>query len=487
MFDHPLRSALSGPVAYRPATGSSIEERVIQGRPRRLRHRAVPRAVRAAALLAFCGLLVASAVGEARGASPLPEASSGSYAPRFSRIFVIVIENQSFDDIFRKNPGAHYILDELTPASAVATRFYAPERNSPTAYFAMSSGFTYTEGDGGGRWAGKCGPTPACSATDRTVYEQLVESGRSWRIYSEDQTEPCQTTFVDKYWVGHNPAVFYPNLGPNSYTKTGDGSCLRNDLPMEAFSKDIATGSVPDYSLIVPNNCNNMHDECYPIHDRVLQGDAWLRKALEEDELVPGGLRAWAQANDTLLVVTYDEARLATDRERCCPYAATGGGGHIPTWVLGPEGKVAPGTTSDVHLSNFSILRTVEENWDLELLGHAADDATVGLDSLLVPTATRQPVIPPGEAAAPAPAEPGAATAGPDGASAGTRASGLGRGTDAGGDGERRILTAATVLESAATFLLIVVPILAILLVLRLRSPRDGQEPEADRETPDAP
>ena len=354
-------------------------------------------ALRAIAATALFGLVASMTAGGLAGASPAPDQAAG-YAPRFSRIFVIVIENQSFDDIFTGNPGAHYILDELTPASAVATRFYAPKRNSPTAYFAMSSGHTYTEGDGG-RWAGKCDPSPTCSTTDPTVYEQLVDSGRTWRIYSEDQTEPCQTEYVDKYWLGHNPALFYRQLGPNGYTDDGDGSCLENDLPLEALTTDFQNGTIPDYAMIVPNNCSNMHDECYPLRDRVRQGDAWLRDALGGDLLIPGGLLAWVQANDTLLVITYDEARLATDREGCCPYVATGGGGHIPTWVVGPAGKVEPGARSDVQLSNFSILRAVEENWDLELLGRAGDDANAALDSLLIPTATRQPVVPPAGAA----------------------------------------------------------------------------------------
>ena len=331
-------------------------------------------------------------------------AATPDHAPRFERIVVVVIENQSFADIFEKNPAAHYILDELTPASALATRFYTPKRNSPTAYFAMTSGFTYTEGDGG-RWAGKCGPSLECSARDLTVFEQLVDAGGSWRVYSEDQTEPCQTTNVAKYWVGHNPAVWYPALGPNRYSSTGDGTCRAYDVSFTELRADLSAGTMPAYSLVIPNNCHNMHDACYPIHDRVMQGDAWLEGAMANDDLVSGGLIRWAQANDALLVITYDEARLATDREGCCPYRKTGGGGHVPTWVIGPPDKVRAGGRSHVPLSNFAILRTIEENWDLPLLGGAADPATAGLDSLLIGADEKQGVIPfpAGVAGTPAP------------------------------------------------------------------------------------
>lgn len=338
--------------------------------------------------------LFAVAVGSSAFAVETPAASPapGGFPPTFAHVMVIVMENQSLEDILVKNPAAKYILNTLTPAAGLAMKFYAPKRNSPTAYFAMSSGFLYTEGDGGGRWAGKCGPTAECSSDDETVYEQLTKTGRSWRIYSEDQIEPCQTTFVDKYWVGHNPAVWYTRLGPNAYTKTGDGSCLKHDVALGDLSRDIAAGTVPEYTMVVPDNCGNMHDECYPIQDRVMQGNAWLEKVLEQNQIVEGGLLAWARANDTLLVITFDEARLDTDREGCCPYVTKGGGGHIPTWVLGPESKVKQAYRSDVLLSNFSVLRTVQQNWGLPYLGHAADAATSDLSDFLILTPTKQSI-----------------------------------------------------------------------------------------------
>jgi phosphatidylinositol-3-phosphatase len=361
------------------------------------------------ALRVFAALLLAMA-------STGSVSAAEGFNPRFTRVMVVVIENQSLEDILEKNPAAKYILNELTPAGGLAMKFYAPKRNSPTAYFALSSGYLYTEGDGGGHWAGKCGPTAECSSDDETVYEQLTGVDRSWRIYSEDQTEPCLTKNVEKYWVGHNPAVWYTRLGPNSYTETGDGSCLLHDVSFNELSADIQAGTVPEYSMVVPNNCNNMHDSCYPLQDRVMQGNAWMSEALGKDAIVPGGLIKWAQENDTLLIVTFDEARLDTDREGCCPYVKKGGGGHIPTWVLGPPDKVKVGYRSEVQLSNYSVLKHVQQNFDLPLLGHAADDAVDDLGDFLIKVPTQQPITPPNPKPAVNGAEPTAgATAAPQG------------------------------------------------------------------------
>jgi hypothetical protein len=63
-------------------------------------------------------------------------------------------------------------------------------------------------------------------------------------------------------------------------------------------------------------------------------------------------------------------------------------------WALGPLEKVKGGGQSAEPMSNFSILKTVEQNWDLPLLGHAADPEAGDLSSLMIP-AKAEPTVPP--------------------------------------------------------------------------------------------
>ena len=131
-----------------------------------------------------------------------------------------------------------------------------------------------------------------------------------------------------------------------------------------------------------------MHDSCSPLSNPVRQGDAWLARVLGGDTVVAGGLAAWAQAHDTLILVTFDES-VPTDTQTCCPHRATGGGGHVGLWVIGPPAKVRQGGFRwDGQANLFWLFRSIEQNWGFPLLGHAAD-AGVGDLGPLLPTSRR--------------------------------------------------------------------------------------------------
>jgi phosphatidylinositol-3-phosphatase len=336
----------------------------------------------------WCTLVVALAL-----ALVVPAASAKP--PTFAHTITIVLENRGVDDIVG-NPRAPFVNGTLMTQDAYATNLYVTTHNSPTAYYILVSGLTFAKGDGG-TWAGSCATATAVCSTDAdSLLAQTRAAGRVWKVYSEDQRTPCQTTTVAKYWPNHNPAIFFRALGPSPYWPTGDGSCAQWDVPATELPVDIANGTLPDLVYLIPSNCDNMHDSCAPIHDAIAQGDAWLQAVLAGDRIVPGGLAAWAQANDTLILVTFDEAT-AADKQSCCPYAATGGGGHIPLWVIGPAGKVRGGGFHDDEFMNlFPLFKQLEENWSYPLLGHAADASVGDLSAFLIDQPT-----PPGVTLAP--------------------------------------------------------------------------------------
>jgi len=303
-------------------------------------------------------------------------ASAQAATQSFSKVMVVMLENQDYEDLIG-NPSAPFINSVLEAKHASATRFYANARNSPTAYYAISSGHTYQGGDGGS-WAGCLPPTVTCSTTDPSIYEQLTGSGKRWKVYSQGQQVTCQTYNSGKYWTGHNPAIYYQRLGPNSYVSTGDGSCRLYDVPYTQLPADVTNGTVPEFTFLVPDNCSNMHDSCAPYNSPIRQGDAWLQANLEGNATVTGGLINWAQTHDTLLVVTFDEGN--GPQSYCCPYSDTGGGGHIGTWVIGPTSKVkSGGYKSSVGYNLFSLFKTMEANWGFTPLGHAADSNVADL------------------------------------------------------------------------------------------------------------
>jgi hypothetical protein len=334
-----------------------------------------------------------------------PAAADAAPVQRFSKVMLVMLENQAYPRIVGNTTYAPFINAALEDQGASATQLYANVRNSPTSYFAVSSGRIYGRGDGGS-WAGNCTPSKTCSTADVSLYEQLQDSGRTWKVYSEDQETNCQTTSVAKYWIGHNPAIYYQRLGPNSYVSTGNGGCANYDVPATQLKTDFANGSVPDYSFIIPSNCHNMHEACWPLQNAIKQGDEWVKANLAGDATVPGGLINWAKANDTLLIVTFDEGS-GSDYSYCCPYAPTDGGGHIPMWLIGPAAKVkAGGYQSSVPYNLFSIFKALESNFDLPLLNHANDDQVQDLSDFFIAGGTPPPPPPPPAPPPPLPPPP---------------------------------------------------------------------------------
>ena len=94
------------------------------------------------------------------------------------------------------------------------------------------------------------------------------------------------------------------------------------------------------------------------MHDcPVADGDRWLAS------VVPQILGSNAWRDGGLLVITFDEAP-RRDRD-----------GRIPTLVVSP--LVASGTTSLAPHDHYSLLRTIEEAWDMPCLGEACGRDTL--------------------------------------------------------------------------------------------------------------
>jgi len=131
----------------------------------------------------------------------------------------------------------------------------------------------------------------------------------------------------------HIPWADFSNV-PASATKSFDR------FP-QAASGDFA--ALPSFSWITPNLCDDMHD-C-----SVSAGNAWLRRHLS-------AYASWAKANDSLLIVTFDENDGSP-------------GNQIPTIFYGDH--VKPGDYAE-NIDHYSVLRTIEAAFGLPHDGAAA-------------------------------------------------------------------------------------------------------------------
>jgi hypothetical protein len=180
--------------------------------------------------------------------------------------------------------------------------------------------------------------------------------------------------------VDRNPFLFFAAIA-------GAADCTAKVTGPATLAADLAAplDAAAAFTLIVPDACNAGREGACPAGEPsgLARSDAWLR------DQVPRLMASPAYADDGMIVITFDQARVAgrqADSTSCCgqvlgvnepesvdPQAPAPGGGRVGALVLSP--RVKTGSVSDVPYNHFALLRTIEDAFDLDHLGLAGDDA----------------------------------------------------------------------------------------------------------------
>lgn len=289
-------------------------------------------------------------------------------------VFVIVLENYKAEDV---TPEAMPYLASLTQKGVILDQMYGVDHASLSNYVAMTSGNTPNASTKADCFFYDC---IFEAPSDRNIGDQLEERDRSWKAYMESMPAPCTHPTVagqfDPYVVGyatrHNPFMYYRDIVGPDITVT-PSRCVEHDVPLTQLSTDLAGHDAPEYSLIVPNTCNDAHDR--GTNCALPTADAWLAAN------VPQILASHDYRESGALIVTFDESEGA-DTRGCCGNSA---GGKIFTTVVS-RAVAHPGTHTSVPYNHYSVLRTIEDAFGLDCLGHACDASTqpFGTDVWLV-------------------------------------------------------------------------------------------------------
>jgi len=265
--------------------------------------------------------------------SPAAVPSAPPTPARLQHVVVIVEENKPASSVIG-NPDAPFV-NALAQAGAQAQQYSAVAHPSLPNYLALTSGTT------AGITSDCNPPGGSCLDTGANLAEELDSAGHSWRMYAESMPAPCTTANTSRYAVKHNPFLYFPSV-------TNDAAyCAWHDVPYDRFASDLATtASLPDFSFISPDLCNDMHD-C-----SIATGDAWLRTN------VPPILASPAFTTQrSLLVITFDEGDSSDNVVVCI--------------LAGPAAR--PHAVSAQPFTHYSLLRTIEREWGLPPL--TANDA----------------------------------------------------------------------------------------------------------------
>jgi len=251
-----------------------------------------------------------------------------SKAKTLDHVVIILEENEGAAHIIG-NPQAPYI-NSLVSVSALATNYSAITHPSLPNYLALTSGTT-------GGITTDCHPPgpPSCQVTSKNIADEIEASGRSWKEYAESIPAACTPDNSGNYAVKHNPFMYYPDI-----TSKAD-RCAKHVVPFNSFANDLkSTDSLPNYSFITPDICNDMHD-C-----SIQTGDDWLKSEVPKILSSP----AFTEQR-SLLIITWDEA------ENTSP------GNKVVTIFAGSAAK--KGYKSNKAYSHYSLLHTIESQWKL--------------------------------------------------------------------------------------------------------------------------
>lgn len=296
--------------------------------------------------------------------------------PRLGNVFLIVGENT---EITQVNPQSMpYLSTGLLPRGAWLTHYYAITHFSLANYIAMTSG-QYTACH-----QGDYGPAE-CHQDIDNLFSRMTGARISWKSWMESMPEPCSildsgsSKTLNAYDAKHNPAIYYDDIeGPDGvWSATATSAlCRERVVPagttgpndMSFFDAALAAGRVPQFNLIIPNECENGHDSCPPNPPSATgQFDAFLRRE------VPKILASPAFGPDAVLIITFDEGTStgggqgANGSTPCdawvdCPNFFKGGG-NVPFLVI--SDLVKPGVYDASVRDHYSLLRTLENGFRL--------------------------------------------------------------------------------------------------------------------------
>ncbi len=340
----------------------------------------------------LAGLLLAGAAFQAVAATP----PSDKLVPRYSHVFVILDENRNYDRIL--DPVVAPNISSLAKTYGVATRFYGEVHPSEANYVALLAGDTFGIHDDDAYYCHPASTQPFCDGASAPGYadhtisarhlgDQLQARGLSWKGYYESIPEAGSGAVVASdpaFDNGTRKTALYASKHSgfmNFASVQTDPHRADRIVGFSQLQTDMASGDMPAFAVIVPNQCNDMHGlhgEGVPADCDGLNEPALIRRGDAANGVLVRELMAspvWRSRENVAIVLTFDEGSGKT-REGCCgvtPDAVSNfGGGHIPTVVITNHG--VRGVADDTAYNHYSLLRTIEDAFGVtEHLRHADD------------------------------------------------------------------------------------------------------------------
>jgi phospholipase C len=341
----------------------------------------------------------------------------GGVAPR--HIFVIMMENQSYQEVIGNSADAPYI-NQLANQYGVASHYYGVTHPSLPNYLAAISGdYQGIFDDCKAGASVTCPPEEFVSSSSdfnaaqlltpdeqnkaatqphlfngQTIVDQVESHHMTWKAYMQSMPSvgftgeyyPVTTNFDGSttprklYAQKHNPFEYFADIANNP-------ARMQQIVPFTRFATDLQSDSLPNFVWISPDQCHDMHGvsqanaaalgipNCYsptttsdPVsHSTIQLGDQFL------SQLVPQimGSKAWGEG--AALVIAWDEDDYS-GYAGCCgsPVGLNNtilGGADAPLLVISSSVKQHHDFTMPAN--HYTLLATIEKEWNLPCLANA--------------------------------------------------------------------------------------------------------------------
>lgn len=327
--------------------------------------------------------------------------------PRYRHIVQIMLENNGYGDVIG-NPDAPNI-NALASRYGLATDYFSVTHPSEPNYVADIGGnFFGIKADDQfycTRALAKTDPNCADATVDQTVKaeslaDQLTAAGMTWKGYFQS-LPPTPATYIKTGPRANGPYTFeYPSESTALYASkhnpflnfSGTQHAVANMVPDTQLGTDLEHDALPNFSLVVPNQCHDMHGTLGCIvtpHGRsgvgkrniglVSAADTYVGNTV--DEVMAS--KQWQQGRNAI-VITWDEDDYSDEGQRgtgCCGFDP--GGGHVAAIVI--TNKTVYPIRDATPSNHYSLLRSIEDAFGLPCLSHACDRAIRPLTPLFDP------------------------------------------------------------------------------------------------------
>jgi hypothetical protein len=256
---------------------------------------------------------------------------------------------------------------------------------------------------------------PAASTTGKTIGDQLVRAGKSWKTYQEDLpltgadkvnysngTASNLTDFsllapltsssvVQAYAVKHNPFAYFKSVQEG----TAFGNSLSNIVGFEGpggLYSDLGSGDVPSLAFIAPSQCNDQHGrgngDAFCAFDPgagpngvtngtqanlnpglILQGDTTIEQLVTAIKSSP----VWHDGRSAIVIV-WDENDYSGINTPPPNGLFPSQNQNKVVLTVETNSEAGEGVQSGAYYNSFSLLKSLEAGFGLPCLNHACDN-----------------------------------------------------------------------------------------------------------------